>query len=129
LKQDDAEIKLQVIPIRRSDEINWTRATVLIDAKHFVPIAVKLFDPSGNETVHMFHNVEINPKSGWLEKDPFKPDLRRYKEAVTRDLQSSATTDKSSDKSAASKARPAADAAKRSANSSDAPARKSGAVK
>jgi TIGR03009 family protein len=131
LKQDDAEIKLQVIPIRRSDAINWDKAIVLIDAKRFVPIAVKLYDTTDNETVHLFQNVEINPKSGFLTKDPFKPDLRRYKEAQTSDLQTSTTPAKSTTtKPAAAKAAAAGDASKRTANSADAPTgKKSGAVK
>ena len=130
LEQNDETIKLQVIPIRRNDAVNWDKALLLIDAKLFVPKAVQLFDPLGSETVHVFKNVEINPKKGWLQEDPFKPNLRSYKEAVTGGSQSAAAPGKpTASKAATSKTSPAADATKRTANSADAPARKTGAAK
>jgi TIGR03009 family protein len=130
LKQDDSEIKLQVIPIRRSDAVNWDRATIIIDAKLFVPKAVKLFDPTGNETVHLFHNVEINPKSWFDRKDLFKPNLKGYKEVVRGESQSASAPSKSNaSKSTASKSGAATESPKRTTNSTDAPARKNANLK
>src|SRR5262249_11533655 len=63
---------------------NWREAKVIINAKTFLPIAVKLVEPSENaETVHTFGgDLQVNAKANWIkfwEKDPFKPDLRSYK--------------------------------------------------
>ena len=124
MKKTDAEIWLEVIPIRRSDASNWDRAIVIIDAKRFVPKAVQLFDPTESETVHVFKNVEINTKNAWFN-DPFKPNLRGYKPALTADLQSATPATPA----AGAKARPAADATKRTANGAEAPARKASATK
>jgi hypothetical protein len=112
---------LQLVPIKQADASNWERATVIIDAKRFVPKAVQLFDPTGAETVHVFKNVEINPKRGWLDADPFKPNLRGYKPTVSSDLQSSAPLDKPT---TAAKPRTGSDTTSRTANSSDAPVRR-----
>ncbi|MBS0267206.1 MAG: hypothetical protein JSS02_35100, partial [Planctomycetes bacterium] len=128
------EITLQVIPLRKSDASNWEKAVVMIDAKRFVPKAVKLFDPTNNETVHLFRNVEINPKSGFLTKDPFKPNLRGYKEAQTRDAQVGAAdksaekgAEKTAEKGTAAKTRSSGEEAiKRTSNNVEAPARKGG---
>lgn len=117
----ESEIILQLVPIKQADASNWERATVIIDAKRFVPKAVQHFDPTGGETVHVFKNVEINPKRGWLDADPFKPNLRGYKPTVSSDLQSSAPLDKPT---TAAKPRTGSDTTSRTANSSDAPVRR-----
>ncbi len=126
LKQTDTDIRIEVIPLRGTDTNNWSKAVVIIDAKKFVPNAVQLFDPTGSETVHVFKDVEINPTKWIWQQDPFKPNLRSYKPALTGDLQSSATNEKPI---APSKNRPATDGTKRTANSTDAPVRKTNATK
>lgn len=82
-KTDEREIWLRVVPRFREDATNWSEALIIIDRATYVPKAVQLIDPSGAESVHKFLNVEVNPKRGWFESDPFKPDLRRYKPALT----------------------------------------------
>jgi TIGR03009 family protein len=69
-------IWLDVYPREQKDAANWSKATVIIDAKSFEPHAVKLLDPTGAESVHVFKNIVINPKRGFFEGDPFKPNLR-----------------------------------------------------
>ncbi|MBI3864202.1 MAG: hypothetical protein HY290_20145 [Planctomycetia bacterium] len=128
LKREETQIWLEVIPVRRSDASNWDKAIVIIDARKFVPNAVQLFDPTGSETVHVFKDVEINPKREWWGPDPFKPNLnlRGYKPAISGDLQSSAKNGKAG---AAAKKGPPAETPKRTANGADAPARKAGTLK
>ena len=91
-QKNPKEIWLEVIPLRNSDEANWNKAVVIIDAERFVPKAVKLLDPTDCETVHMFSKVEVNPKEWFFPKDPFKPDLKKYKEVMTNDAQASKPT-------------------------------------
>jgi TIGR03009 family protein len=133
LKQNEKQIKLEVTPLRRSDAENWDRAIIVIDAKRFVPEGVRLFDPTGTETIHVFRNVEVNPKNNWFKEDPFKPNLRSYKPAVTRDAQLSSTensTGKSGDRPATAKSKPAGeDSSKKTAANADASTRKGSATK
>lgn len=76
---------LIIRPRLQLDQQNYSEAYVLLDKTTYLPSAVKLFDPAGNlETVYKFEKVEINKKSFFPaklfgEKDPFHPDLRRYK--------------------------------------------------
>lgn len=75
-------IHLEVFPLWKQDAANWRRAEILLDARKYLPIAVKLQDPSGNkETVYSFTSIERNPrlsKMMRLWKDPFKPNLAGY---------------------------------------------------
>jgi len=88
LKKNEAEIWLEVIPKTAQDSSNWDKAVVIIDAKEFVPTAVRLYDPTDALTTHIFKNVEVNPKDGWFgwgKADPFAPKLRGYKQIVSSD--------------------------------------------
>lgn len=75
---------LAIQPRLQLDQQNYSQALIMLDKTTYLPSAVKLFDPAGNlETVYKFEDVKINKKSilGPLfgEKNPFQPDLRRYK--------------------------------------------------
>jgi TIGR03009 family protein len=95
-KSDGKEIWLGVIPRWRDDAANWTKATVIIEAKTFKPRAVKLLDPTGSESVHVFRNVVINERKGFFDKDPFKPNLWGYKAVLPPDKSKSASKNKNS---------------------------------
>ena len=132
-KKAENEIWLEVIPRRAEDAGNWQRAIVIIDAERFVPNAVKLFDPTGAETVHLFSNVEINPTRGWRiwAADPFAPKLSRYKQVLDSDKADSIPRDRlippaNSRQSSgpAKKTRAATESFDRSADVSDAPAQR-----
>ncbi len=89
LKNDDSEIRLELRSFDKEDARNWDKAIIQIDPKTFTPKAVKLVDTSGAESVHVFSNIVINakPRGGALggifgARDPFKPDLRGYKEGL-----------------------------------------------
>jgi TIGR03009 family protein len=79
---------LIIRPRTQLDLQNYSEAWVVLDKSTYLPSAVKLFDPSGNlETVYKFEEIKINKKNTFLggigglfaEKNPFQPDLRRYK--------------------------------------------------
>jgi hypothetical protein len=78
-KTTATEIWLNVIPRWPKDSANWSKATVIIWANTFKPKAVKLLEPTGAESVHVFKNIEVNPKRGFFDGDPFKPSLRGLK--------------------------------------------------
>lgn len=75
-------IWMSVEPLLEKDAINWSKATVGLSGKTYLPLAVMLADPSGNaETVHIFTKTEVNGGKGlfaWAKSDPFKPDLKGY---------------------------------------------------
>jgi TIGR03009 family protein len=86
------EIQIEVLPRLPEDASNWQKAVIIIDAKLFVPKAVKLVGPSGAETVHVFSNVKVNPTKPWLGANPFKPNLWGYK-LILSDKPSAASLD------------------------------------
>lgn len=105
LKSNDPKTKvavLVIVPRYESDRQNYQEAWVKLDTKTFLPLAVKLFDPSGSlETVYVFTGVKINPSNPVKEffvGDPYHPDLRRYtlftaEKEGTSNVQTSSHTD------------------------------------
>jgi TIGR03009 family protein len=86
LKEDEKTktIHLHVEPRLQADAANYREANVILDAKSFLPTAVKLVDPGGNlETVYIFSNVEVNKPRRILQlftgNDPFKMRWPGYK--------------------------------------------------
>jgi TIGR03009 family protein len=78
-ERDESEIRLDVFPRLPGDAANWVKASVIIEAKTFKPRAVKLLDPTGAESVHVFRDIVINERRGFFDRDPFRPSLRNYK--------------------------------------------------
>jgi TIGR03009 family protein len=75
-----------IIPRLDSDRQNYTEAIVILEKAHYLPTAVKLYDPSGNlETVYRFDNVKINQR-GVLPTiftgDPWHPKLTGLKRFI-----------------------------------------------
>ena len=82
LKNNDKnEIKLDVLPRLQKDAANWSKATVILEPVTFKPVAVKLLDPTGAESVHVFKvkDIKINPKQFFWEGDPFRPKLSGFR--------------------------------------------------
>ncbi|HEX6987040.1 MAG TPA: PASTA domain-containing protein [Planctomycetaceae bacterium] len=81
---DANSIYLVVTPLLADDAANWQRADVMLDAKTYLPTAVKLLDPSGNRvTLFSFgeHKVDaVNLLAFFPGGDPFKPSLLGYKQ-------------------------------------------------
>lgn len=77
------EVRLRVVPRLEADAMNWKEALVIIDARSFIPKAVKLTDPSGAETVHTFLNVKVNPFRNPFAQNEFKPNLKSYKPVLS----------------------------------------------
>jgi TIGR03009 family protein len=82
MKRTADEIQIEVLPRLPEDASNWQKAVVIIDAKKFVPKAVKLIGPSGAETVHVFTQVDVNPSTS-IFTNPFKPNLFGYKMIIS----------------------------------------------
>lgn len=79
-------IDLLVVPNWQQDAQNYKWARVRIERATMLPMAVQLLNPAGTgETVYTFPRIAKNPEKGllqkllpWKDKDPFKPDLRKY---------------------------------------------------
>ena len=77
IRQEKGEIWIEATPRRPVDIANWKQATVIIDAKTFLPRAVRLQEPGeGTYTVHTFRNLEQPGTGGLLRRlfpyDPLK---------------------------------------------------------
>ena len=78
LKETAAEVRLQFTPINK-DRCHFDRAVLVLSINDYRPIALKLIDPTGAATVHVFTDVQINSRSGFA--DPFnRPNLKGYRE-------------------------------------------------
>lgn len=78
-------IHLKAKPLWQQDAANWEQAEVMLDARTYLPKAIRLIHPGGNaETVYVFKEVTRNAKQGIVQSlwkgDPFEPSLRGYKE-------------------------------------------------
>lgn len=87
VKTNEQQIWLKVYPLTSQDLANYRQAEVILDRATCVPLAVKLYDPTGNtEDVYVFDKkrMSINQRNWiqWLSGDPLKPDLSGYKESI-----------------------------------------------
>jgi len=81
-------IHLKVKPLWKQDATNWQEAEVMLNAKDYLPKAIRLKHPGGNsETVYVFYDVKRNAQKRLIGRiwgnNPFAPSLRGYKELVT----------------------------------------------
>src|SRR5690606_38106001 len=70
-------------PRRRADAANYREAKIKLDPKTYLPAAVQLIHPSGNQsTVYIFSDVVAN-KNRIIDRiwgiDPFTPKLAGYR--------------------------------------------------
>ncbi|MFK7778138.1 MAG: PASTA domain-containing protein [Gimesia sp.] len=77
------QIVIAVKPRRQADAANYREAKVMLDPETYLPSAVQLIHPGGNQsTVYTFKNIVANKKrgiiDGWLGKNPFTPKLAGY---------------------------------------------------
>ncbi len=84
LEDSPQRIIIAVKPRRQADAANYSEAKVMLDPKTYLPDAVQLIHPGGNQsTVYTFKDVVANKNRGlfgdWLGKDPFVPDLDKYR--------------------------------------------------
>ncbi|HCS50377.1 hypothetical protein [Rubinisphaera sp.] len=91
-------IHLKVKPLWQQDAANWQQAEVMLDARSYLPTAIRLIHPGGNvetggnnETVYVFENVTRNADQGIVgvlwKGDPFDPRLRGYKELTQTSME------------------------------------------
>lgn len=87
-KTNESTIWLKVYPLLQQDLANYSKAEVILDRTNCLPLAVKLYDTTGNkEDVYLFSkkNMIVNGRGGWarwLTGDPLKPDLTRYHKMI-----------------------------------------------
>lgn len=78
LKEKAAEVWLQFTPIKK-DSRHFDRAILILAHDDYHPIALKQIDPTGSETVHIFTDVKINSRGGFV--DPFdRPNLKGFRQ-------------------------------------------------
>lgn len=78
------QIIIAAKPRRRADAANYREAKIKLDPKTYLPAAVQLIHPSGDQsTVYIFSDVVANKNRGILDgifgKDPFTPKLVGYR--------------------------------------------------
>jgi TIGR03009 family protein len=93
-KNNEKVVWLIAKPRQVMDRDNFQEATIILDRERFLPLAVKLIDPSGNlETVYTFSKKElhVNAKEALVpsifRNKPFHPNLRGYKAIVPKVVQ------------------------------------------
>jgi len=83
LENTPQRIIIAVKPRRRADAANYSEAKVMLNPETFLPSAVQLIHPGGNQsTVYTFGKVVANKKRGFFGdlfgEKPFSPDLDDY---------------------------------------------------
>ena len=87
------EVWITAKPRQEMDRDNFQEATIQLDRKRFLPLAVRLIDPSGNvETVYIFDakQLQVNKRELLPEifrRDPFHPNLRGYKVLLPAEIE------------------------------------------
>jgi hypothetical protein len=87
VKQADAEVWLNFIPLQRADALNFEKAVLILETPSYLPIALQLTDPTGSQTVHKFCDVKINLVNEGQAipagiEDLERPDLRGLRPAI-----------------------------------------------
>jgi hypothetical protein len=81
LKQEtDTEVRLEFIPKLKKEQANITKAILILSKDGYRPRALKTLDPTGCETVHVFKDVQINPRG--LVEDLEHPNLNGYRRVL-----------------------------------------------
>jgi TIGR03009 family protein len=78
----DGKAWIEARPRWQADRANYQLATIILDLKTFLPVAVRLIDPAGTkETAFKFGELEVNSRSitKLFRGDPFKFSERGYK--------------------------------------------------
>lgn len=78
----DGKAWIEARPRGQADRANYQLATIILDLKTFLPVAVRLIDPAGTkETAFKFGELEVNSRSitKLFRGDPFKFSERGYK--------------------------------------------------
>lgn len=86
-------VKLKAVPKLDSDRQNYKEAYIWLDNKRFVPSAVQLVDPHGEDTAYKFKDIVIND-GNFLQKigsrfrgNPYKPSVSGYTKVIPDDTE------------------------------------------
>jgi hypothetical protein len=78
-KESNDELWLDFVPRRPEVFSNIERAVLILNRRSWLPRALKLYDPTGGQTVHIFQNIRVNQEAG---DDLSKPNLEGYRRVV-----------------------------------------------
>ncbi len=76
-KETDTEVWLEFVPRLAKDQANLTKAILILSKDQYRPKALKMLDPVGAETVHVFKDVQVN-RRGPVD-DLERPNLHDYR--------------------------------------------------
>lgn len=82
LKTTPEEVWLRLIPRQTRISSNVVIATLILDRSRWLTKAVRIQDPTGAESVHVFKNMTVNNLVKWLGDDLSKPNLEGYRQIV-----------------------------------------------
>lgn len=81
---DETSFRIVAYPKWAADRQNYTYADVVLSKKTFLPLFIKLRNPSENgDTVYRFAKVTVNRKIAWFRGNPFEPNLKDYQKPIT----------------------------------------------
>jgi hypothetical protein len=79
LKETGDELWLQLLPRRAEDSV-IQKAALILDRRTWLTKALKVWDPTGAETVHIFKNIKVNSEKG---DDLSKASLESYQPVMS----------------------------------------------
>jgi hypothetical protein len=78
--ESDTEVWLAFTPKIKKDQANLTHAILILSKDQYRPKALKMVNPVGSETVHVFKNMQID-RRGPVD-DLERPNLRGYRQVL-----------------------------------------------
>jgi hypothetical protein len=64
LKESWHEVRLELVPRRKKEFDCYEKAVLILDRRSWLTQALKVYDPTGSETVHIFQNTRVNSAAG-----------------------------------------------------------------
>ena len=80
LKESVNEVRLELVPRRKKEFDCYEKAVLILDRRTWLTQALKLDDPTGAETVHIFQNIKVNSAAG---DDLSKVNLEGYRPVIS----------------------------------------------
>jgi hypothetical protein len=79
MKATDDELWLELIPRRAADSGSFANVTLILDRRTWLTRALRVRDPTGCQTVYVFHNIKVNSE---VTDDLSQPSLEGYREVL-----------------------------------------------
>ncbi len=91
IKNESNEARLNLIPRDRRLAASLTKAVLILDRETWLAKALKIHDPTGAESVHVFKNMRVNSPVESAD-DLSKPNLEGYREIITEKVRQKDST-------------------------------------